>query len=378
MVMEDLPQAQDSPLYVRGNAPKKGDQVRTVPRRFLEVLSEGGKPQPFKLGSGRLELAQSIASKGNPLTARVMVNRVWMHHFGEGLVRTPDDLGNQAGKPSHPELLDFLSNWFMEDFGAAKPGWSVKALHKAIMLSKIYRQSSNTAFKGGAAAYEKTDPANTLLWRANVRRLDFEAFRDSLISMGGLMDNSLGGHSFNVTQEPYIFRRSIYAYIDRADMPDLLMQFDMSNPDQPNSRRTSTIVPQQALFLMNSSFVAKIVQSIVKRPEIIQGVRDGTDRGINAVYRVVLQRLPTPSEKARAIKFLVAETGFQATVKAGASDMNKAAAKTAERNLKTSMAANTARSAIVNEGELVERVAFSPWETLVQSLLFSNEAAYVN
>ena len=192
------------------------------------------------------------------------------------------------------------------------------------------------------------------------------------------MDHSVGGHSFNVTQEPYIFRRSIYAYIDRAEMPDLLMQFDMANPDQPNSRRTSTIVPQQALFLMNSSFVAKIVQSIVKRPEIIQGVRDGTDRGINAVYRIVLQRLPTPSEKARAIKFLVAETGFQATVKAGASDMNKAAAKTAERNLKTSMAANTARSAIVNEGELVERVAFSPWETLVQSLLYSNEAAYVN
>jgi xanthine dehydrogenase molybdopterin-binding subunit B len=129
---------------------------------------------------------------------------------------------------------------------------------------------------------------------------------------------------------------------------------------------------------MNSSFVAKIVQSIVKRPEIIQGVRDGTDRGINAVYRVVLQRLPTASEKARAIKFLVAETSFQATVKAGASDLNKAAAKTAARNLKTSLAANTARSAIVNEGELVERVAFSPWETLVQSLLFSNEAAYVN
>ena len=378
MVMEDLPQAQDSPIYVRGNAPKRGEKPRMVPRRFLEVLSDGGKPQPFKLGSGRLELAQSIASKSNPLTARVMVNRVWMHHFGEGLVRTPDDLGNQAGAPSHPELLDFLANWFMEDFGAAKPAWSVKSLHKAIMLSKIYRQSSNTGFKGGSAAYEKTDPANTLLWRANVRRLDFEAFRDSLISMGGRMDHSVGGQSVNVTEEPWSYRRSIYAYIDRANMPDLLMQFDMSNPDQPNSRRTSTIVPQQALFLMNSSFVAEIVHSIVKRPEIIQGVRDGTDRGINAVYRVVLQRLPSPSEKARAINFLVAETKKQAYEKAEASDLNKAAAKTAERNLKTSMAANTARSTIVNEGELVERVPFSPWETLVQSLLFSNEAAYVN
>jgi hypothetical protein len=378
MVMEDLPQPQDSPLFVRGNAPKKGDQIRTVPRRFLEVLSEGGKPQPFKLGSGRLELAESIANKNNPLTARVMVNRVWMHHFGDGLVRTPDDLGNQAGKPSHPELLDFLANWFMEDFGAAKPAWSVKALHKAIMLSKIYRQSSNTAFKRGTIDYEKTDPSNSLLWRSNVRRLDFEAFRDSLISMAGLMDRSVGGQSFNVTQEPYIFRRSVYAYIDRADMPDLLMQFDMSNPDQPNSRRTSTIVPQQALFLMNSSFVAAVVQNIVKRPEIIQGVRDGTDRGINAVYRVVLQRLPTPTERQRAINFLVSESRMQATVKAEASELNKAAAKSAQKNLKTSQSATTARAAIVNEGELVQRIAFSPWETLVQALLFSNEAAYVN
>jgi hypothetical protein len=196
--------------------------------------------------------------------------------------------------------------------------------------------------------------------------------------MGGLMDHSLGGHSFNITQEPYIFRRSVYAYIDRAEMPDLLMQFDMSNPDQPNSRRTSTIVPQQALFLMNSSFVAAVVQNIVKRPEIIQGVRDGTDRGINAVYRVVLQRLPTPVERQRAINFLVMETKMQASVKAEASELNKAATKTAQRNLKTSQAASTARSAIVNEGELVQRVVFSPWETLVQSLLFSNEASYVN
>jgi hypothetical protein len=161
-------------------------------------------------------------------------------------------------------------------------------------------------------------------------------------------------------------------------MPDLLMQFDMANPDQPNSKRTSTIVPQQALFLMNSSFVAKVVQSIVKRPEIVQGVRDGTDRGINAVYRVVLQRLPTPTERQRAINFLVTEAKMQAAVKAEANELNKTAEKAAQKNLKTSQAMNTARSAIVNEGELVQRIAFSPWETLVQALLFSNEAAYVN
>ncbi|NBV85232.1 MAG: DUF1549 domain-containing protein [Verrucomicrobia bacterium] len=381
MVLEDAPKPMDSPIYIRGNAPKPGEKVKTVPRRFLEVLSENGKPTPFKDGSGRLELAQAIANKTNPLTARVIVNRVWMHHFGDGLVRTPDDLGNQAGNPTHPELLDFLSNWFMEDYGAAKPAWSLKNLHKAMMLSKAYQQSSNSAFKVGTEGYDKVDPANSLIWRANVRRLDFEAFRDSLISMAGIMENSIGGHSFNVTDEPYSFRRSVYAYIDRGSMPDLMMQFDMANPDAPNSRRSSTIVPQQALFLMNSSFVAQIVQNIVKRPEIVQAVRDGSDRGINAVYRVVLQRLPTQVERDRATKFLLAESKLQAATKAAAAQINKEAALLAEKNLKKaeSLKGDQAnKAAIINEGQMVERVAFSPWETLVQALLFSNEAAYVN
>jgi mono/diheme cytochrome c family protein len=378
MALMDAPTPKDSPLFVRGNPPKPGDNVRIVPRRFLEVLSKDNQPQPFKFGSGRMELAQCIASKENPLTARVMVNRIWMHHFGEGLVRTPDDLGNQAGSPTHPELLDFLANWFMEDFGPAKPAWSIKALHKAIMLSKVYQQSSNTAFKRGTVDYEKVDPANTLLWRANVRRLDFESFRDSLISMASLMDNSLGGQSFNINEEPYIFRRSVYAYIDRADMPDLLMQFDMSNPVQPNSRRTSTIVPQQALFLMNSPFVAAVVQNIVKRPELVQAVHEGTDQGITALYRVVLQRLPTQSERARAVSFLVSEKKNSAETKADSARMTEDAKKMAERKLKSAMANKNERAAIVNEGTLVERVAFSSWETLVQALLFSNEAAYIN
>jgi hypothetical protein len=224
------------------------------------------------------------------------------------------------------------------------------------------------------------DPANSLLWRANVRRLDFEAFRDSLISMAGIMDHSLGGQSFNVNEEPYSFRRSVYSYIDRAGMPDLLMQFDMANPDQPNSRRTTTIVPQQALFLMNSSFVAQIVQNIVKRPEIVQAVREGSDRGLTAVYRVVLQRIPTASERERAMKFLLAENKQQATVKVEAAKLAQDAAKLADKKAKTAQAqsAKSAFQAIQNEGEMVQRVAFSPWETLVQALLFSNEAAYVN
>ena len=380
MVLKDLETPKNSPLFIRGNPPKQGEQPRMVPRRFIEVLSENGQPTPFKDGSGRLELAQSIARPSNPLTARVIVNRVWMHHFGEGLVRTPDDLGNQAGKPTHPELLDFLANWFVQDLGPQKPAWSLKSLHKAIMLSRAYQQSSNSVFKGGANDYAKIDPSNSLLWRSNVRRLDFESFRDSLISMAGIMDKSPGGQSFNVTEEPYVFRRSVYAYIDRANMPDLLMQFDMANPTAPNSKRASTIVPQQALFLMNSSFVAAIVQNIVKRPEIVSAVsvQKDTDKGISAVYRLVLQRLPTPAERKRAIDFLVLENKMQAAIKAEAAQMNKDASKMAEKKLQSAQNAKTASAALVNEGELVQRVAFSPWEALVQALLFSNEAAYVN
>jgi hypothetical protein len=448
MVVEDLPKPKDSPVFVRGNAPKPGEEAKLVPRRFIEVLSPNGAT-PFKEGSGRLELAQAIASKQNPLTARVLVNRVWMYHFGEGLVRTPDDLGNQAGAPSHPELLDFLSSWLMEDFGASKPAWSVKALHKAIMLSRTYQQSSNTVFRGKSVDYEKLDPSNSMLWHANVRRLDFESFRDSLLSMAGTLDRSaIGGPSVNITEEPYSFRRSVYGYIDRANVPDLLMQFDMAAPDQPNTKRTSTIVPQQALFLMNSPFAAQVVQRVVNRPEVVQAVavEKNTRAGIVAIFRIILQRTPTVEEQEMALRFLVNENKYQASVKAATAEVNKEAAKLASDRLRAQQGSNSAKKAVVNDGEfqgpnitmnkgssivtnvlnatelhvgavvsgagvpngttiasvsgttvtlsnkatasstsaslraaeLVQRVTFSPWEALVQAIMFSNEAAYVN
>ncbi len=381
MVVEDLPKPRDSPLFVRGNPPKPGDAPRIIPRRFLEVLSANGTPSPFTQGSGRMELAQAIASKSNPLTARVLVNRVWMHHFGEGLVRTPDDLGNQSGKPSHPELLDFLANWFTEDLGPSKPAWSLKALHKAIMLSNTYQQSSNTSFRSRSVNYETLDPANNLLWHANVRRLDFESLRDSLLSMAGTLDrSSIGGPSVNLTEEPYSFRRAVYGYIDRSKVPDLLMQFDMANPEQPNTKRTSTIVPQQALFLMNSPFVAAIVQKIVSRKEVVKAVKveQNTEAGIAAIFKIVLQRNPSPSEKKMALDFLLKENKLQAGVKNATAQINKQGTKRAEGKLKAEVNSNNKKQAIVNEGKLVKRVTFSPWETLVQALLFSNEAAYVN
>lgn len=382
MVLEDKPKPVNSPLFIRGNAPKAGDQVNIVPRRFIEILSPNQQPTPFaETESGRRELAEAIADKNNPLTARVLVNRVWMHHFGEGLVKTPDDLGNQSGVPIHVELLDFLADWFVTDYGPKKPAWSVKALHKAIVLSKTYQQSSNTYSKVQLAEYSNIDPANNLLWRANVRRLDFEAYRDSLLSMGKVLQRDIiGGPSFNVTEEPFIYRRSVYAYIDRANLPDILLQFDMSNPDQPNTKRTSTVVPQQALFLMNSPLVANIVQQISRRPEMIEAIskEHNTEKGIITAFKIVLQRTPTYDEKKAALDFLINEAKFHAQVKEEVAPLASQAQKVAETKYKQSLNNNNARKAIVNAGTVTERTAFTPWETLIQALIFTNEAAYIN
>ena len=378
MVVEDSPQPTDSPIYPRGNRPLSSDPAwkKLVPRRYLEAFSPGGA-KPFTHGSGRLELAQAIASKSNPLTARVAVNRAWMQLFGEGLIRTPDDLGSRAGAPSHPELLDYLAWWFMQDL-PRKPAWSVKSLHKLIMLSAAYQQSALTPH---LAEYQKLDPGNFLLWRANIRRLDFEAFRDSMLTMAGALDASLYGPPVNLVSEPYSHRRSLYGYIDRANVPELLMQFDFANPTEPNTRRTSTIVPQQSLFLMNSPFTIGIVRRIMARSEVktaLAAKRD--DDVVRAVYQVVFQRTPNALELTKAAKFLQLETARQSdfesqqrTLLAQAEERAKELLAKEEKSKQVA-----AKAAVLNEGELVTRTALTPWETLVQALLFSNEAVYLN
>src|SRR5207237_230213 len=160
VILEDRPTQRNPRVFIRGNPANKGEEV---PRQFLGILA-GEKRKPFTRGSGRLELANAISSKDNPLTARVMVNRIWLHHFGAGLVRTPSDFGSRGEKPTHPELLDFLARKFIDG------GWSVKKIHKLIMLSAAYQQSSED--KNPIA--RQVDPDNRLLWRANPRRLDFE------------------------------------------------------------------------------------------------------------------------------------------------------------------------------------------------------------
>ena len=272
-VLVDNPVPKDSPVFVRGEAENKGE---LVPRRFLECLS--GTPRPvFKAGSGRLELAQAIASRQNPLTARVLVNRVWQHHFGEGLVATVDDFGAMGAAPTHPELLDYLASHFMEH------GESVKELHRFILLSQTYQQASANNPRSAQA-----DPFNHLLWRQNLRRLEFEPLRDSLLALGGRLDTNLYGKPVPLAQakgrnaratlvlEPshlprdvgYTTRRTVYGFVDRTDLPEVFNQFDFANPEMITGRRYETIVPQQALFLMNSPLVVEQARNLVDRREV--------------------------------------------------------------------------------------------------------------
>jgi cytochrome c553 len=352
MVVQDLPRPHDDPIFIRGEA---GNRGKIVPREFLEILSPKDR-QPFKIGSGRLELAQDIANKDNPLTARVMINRIWMHHFGEGFVRTPDDLGVQSEPPSHPELLDYLASRFIEE------GWSIKKMHKLIMLSDAYQQSSDTN-----NLYSQKDPENRLLWRANLRRLDFEAIRDTLLMFTGHLDPTIGGKPVNLTEEPYSFRRSIYGYIDRGALPELMGQFDFSDPDRANSRRTSTIVPQQALFFMNSPMSADVARKVCSRPEFQNAPND--EARVKALYEVLFQRPPRGAEVRYAMEFFYAHSGQR-------SGMRAAPAPRPQRVYQRPK--NEAKRAIENEGEMVERRPLNLWEQYAQALLFTNEIAYVN
>jgi hypothetical protein len=362
MVVNDSPQPKNSRVFLRGQSSAPGPEV---PRRFLSVLA-GGNPKPFDKGSGRLELAQSIADRRNPLTARVMVNRVWMHHFGEGFVRTPDDLGTQGEAPTHPELLDYLSSYFMEQ------GWSLKHLHKLIMLSRVYQESSYTV-----PAHEQMDPFNRLLWRANVRRLEFEAVRDSLLVFSGQIDRTLGGPPVNITDEPYIMRRSVYGYVDRGELPELMSHFDFADPLAPNSKRTTTVVPQQALFLMNSPMVVDVARRVLARPEVVNA-RDNLNRVFH-LYRIVFQRDPKPAEIQLALEFVGREIKEEPQTLALAKELAEPTPDAKKKKGGGRTAREESLSAIQNEGlERVERKLLTPWETYAQALLLSNEAAYVN
>ncbi len=267
-------------VFKRGSPLTKGEEVS---RHFLQAIA-GPEMKPFSKGSGRLELAQAIANRDNPLTARVMVNRVWMHLFEAGLVTTPSDFGKQAEPPSHPELLDWLALRFMES------GWSIKQLHRTLMLSQTYQQISTTT---GAL-----DPANRLLWRMSPHRLTFEEARDAWLTATGELDRRIGGKPGTLFGGNNI-RRTLYAYIDRENLPPEMRIFDFANPDLSIPQRSETTVPQQALFGMNHPFIAAKAVVLTKNSAKLE-----PREHVRHLYSRLYQRPPTSEEMELALAYV--------------------------------------------------------------------------
>lgn len=283
MVLEDTPVPLNPKIFKRGSPINQGD---SVPRQFLRIIA-GDQRQPYNAGSGRLEMAQAIVDRNNPLTARVLVNRLWMHHFGTGLVRTPSDFGVRSDPPSHPELLDDLAVRFMDG------NWSIKNLHRLIVLSSTYQQAS-----ADRAECQAVDPENRLLWKFNRQRLDLEAFRDALLATSGRLDPKVGGSSVNMLDVP---RRTVYASIDRLALPSLFRTFDFPSPDTTTPQRDSTTVAPQALFMMNHPFALDAAQRLSARPEVT-GAADFASR-VARMYEIVLSRGPADGERKFAEEF---------------------------------------------------------------------------
>ncbi len=293
LTLTDRQRPSEPRILLRGNPLNLGERV---PRRFLGVLS-GENRAPFTIGSGRLELARAIADPANPLTARVLVNRVWAHHFGAGLVDTPSDFGTRADPPSHPELLDWLASWFVRE------GWSLKKLHRLLLTSETWRQSSFGPSDPGARERAATaDPGNRLLWRMNPHRLGYEEFRDAMMAASGELDPTLGGKPVEALKPPFAKRRALYGRIDRQFVPGVLRLFDFANPDLHIPKRNETTVPQQALFFLNHPLVLERARAIAKAGEAEPAAPDR----VRSLFRSTLQRDPSDLEIAEALALVAA------------------------------------------------------------------------
>jgi len=282
--VRDIGEPLDLKQNVRGDPYNLG---AVIPRHFLSILSDG-TPAPLNAGSGRLQLADEIASPKNPLTARVIVNRIWQHHFGTGIVRTPSNFGFAGDRPSHPELLDYLAARFVES------GWSVKQLHREIMLSATYGLSSIDSAANSAA-----DPENRLFWRANRRRLDVESLRDSLLFVTGGLDPKVGGPAFS-WEEP-VNRRTMYGKVSRFRLERLLTLFDFPDPGITSEQRAATNVAPQKLFFLNSDFVSQRAAALADR--LRSGEGDDASR-IQKAYQVLFARPATDEDVSRSLAFL--------------------------------------------------------------------------
>jgi hypothetical protein len=268
----------DAQVYLRGNHKRPG---KTVPRGFPRVV-RGSRSEPITQGSGRRQLADWLASADNPLTARVMVNRIWQHHFGAGLVRTADNFGRRGERPTHPELLDYLAARFVQS------GWSFKAMHRLLLLSSVYQQDSGADADGLAR-----DPDKRLFGRMSRRRLEHEAIRDSLLAVAGRLDTRRGGPPFT---DPAVPRRTLYLLSARtgASAADFGRLFDRADPGSIVAQRGQSVVAPQALFFLNDPLVSDMSRSLAAR--LAREVPAGGPARIRRLYTLVLGRPPSPPE----------------------------------------------------------------------------------
>jgi hypothetical protein len=277
----------DLAIYLQGDPAKKGEAAA----RSIPAILTGGERFPFaSSGSGRKELAEAITSADNPLIARVIVNRVWAGHFGQGLVRTTSNFGQLGERPSHPELLDWLSVWFVEN------GWSLKKLHRLIVQSATWQQSSE--FRD--STYE-ADPENQLIWRMNRRRLEIEPWRDGLLAVSGELDATVGGPPMNLNKNDNR-RRTLYGFVSRHRLDELLRLFDFPDPSITSASRSVTTVPLQQLFVLNSEFMAQRARALVQRLNQSEAMSD--EDKVQRAHILLFGRPADEQEIATATAFL--------------------------------------------------------------------------
>jgi hypothetical protein len=315
-------------VFLRGNPNNRGPEV---PRRFLTVLSQRPEEVYPENVSGRLQLAQQIVAGDNPLTARVMVNRVWMHHFGKPLVDTPSDFGVRCAPPLQLEVLDFLADYLQ------RHNWSLKAVHRLLLTSQAFQQDSR-----GAPETMQGDPENRYYTRMNRRRMEWESLRDSFLAATNQLDLSMGGPAIDLFRGQVSYRRSLYGTIDRQDLPNLLRSFDFASPDTSVAMRPQTTVPQQSLYLMNGPLLPDLATRFLQNDHW-RSLRDPEDQ-VRWIFRRLLLRGPTASELDRSLQFLAATD-----------DPDRPAS-----------------------GEGQGQTLQNRWETLVQTLLMSNEFCFID
>ena len=287
-------------VFIRGDYNSPGEDA---PKGFPKILTVSATQPEVASGSGRERLAEWLVRREHPLTARVMVNRIWQWHFGEGIVRTPDNFGKMGERPTHPELLDYLASRFVES------GWSIKAMHRTIMLSSAYQMASQAD-----VAVVEADPENRLFSLFNRQRLDVEEIHDSMLAIDGTIDLTMGGtlqKGFGTDKEnsadrlslnpEKLRRRTVYLPLRRANLPTLLNLFDFGDATTVTGKRALTNVAPQALFMMNSDFVSEralnLAQSLSKREA------ESTHR-IECAYWTILDRQPSAAEVDAGLTYI--------------------------------------------------------------------------